>query len=426
MFTANLTASSTNTGDTSVNFTSSSTASGWTLTGTSAGITILPGAGSLSGYVYIDANGNGKYDVNEGLPGVTITLSGSAQGTVTTNDDGYYQFANLQAGVYAVTETQPAACIDGPTKAGTIDGATVGTAHNPGNSIDGIALPAAKSGVNYQFTESNLNPLFIPNRLLATSTQPVGSAAWRETIRNTMTRAEQQRSHAKVAPAAVAKHTGSALVAASTKVAPAAVAKHAAGVSAAASRPVKTKQPRRIRAAASAPVHVSPSQPPTAKASPSVAAKAPLTSDELKPIVNEAIAEWAKAGLPAASLAVLRNVTVSIADLAGSNLGWTENGQVFIDRDAAGYGWFVDATPGVSEEFVATSNNGQLQAVDPRALDRMDLLTVVEHELGHVAGLGDLDPSLYDLMSSSLNAGIRREASTSDVDAVFARYSSVN
>ena len=63
---------------------------------------------------------------------------------------------------------------------------------------------------------------------------------------------------------------------------------------------------------------------------------------------------------------------------------------------------------------------GQLQAVDARAVDRMDLLTVVEHELGHAAGLRDLDPSLADLMSSSLGQGIRRQVSASDVDAVFA------
>ena len=103
LFTANLTASNTNTGDTSVNFTASSTAAGWTFEGTSAGITILPAQGSLSGYVYIDANGNGKYDANEGLPGVTITLSGSAQRTATTNDDGYYEFTDLPAGAYVIT-----------------------------------------------------------------------------------------------------------------------------------------------------------------------------------------------------------------------------------------------------------------------------------------------------------------------------------
>ena len=57
----------------------------------------------------------------------------------------------------------------------------------------------------------------------------------------------------------------------------------------------------------------------------------------------------------------------------------------------------------------------QLQAVDSRALDHMDLLTVVEHELGHAAGLGNLSPSLDDLMRSTLSAGIRRKVSARDV-----------
>ena len=50
----------------------------------------------------------------------------------------------------------------------------------------------------------------------------------------------------------------------------------------------------------------------------------------------------------------------------------------------------------------------QLRAIDPRVVDRIDLLTVVEHELGHVAGLGDLDASVNDLMSGTLGVGIRR------------------
>ena len=54
----------------------------------------------------------------------------------------------------------------------------------------------------------------------------------------------------------------------------------------------------------------------------------------------------------------------------------------------------------------------------------MDLLTVVEHELGHVLGLNDLDASLNDLMSSTLSDGVRRNISVSDIDAVFAVYGS--
>jgi hypothetical protein len=40
----------------------------------------------------------------------------------------------------------------------------------------------------------------------------------------------------------------------------------------------------------------------------------------------------------------------------------------------------------------------------------MDLLTVVEHELGHELGLSDVDPVSHpqDLMASTLPAGVRR------------------
>jgi len=41
----------------------------------------------------------------------------------------------------------------------------------------------------------------------------------------------------------------------------------------------------------------------------------------------------------------------------------------------------------------------------------MDLLTVVEHELGHQLGLDDVDPAAHpaDLMASTLATGVRRQ-----------------
>jgi hypothetical protein len=49
----------------------------------------------------------------------------------------------------------------------------------------------------------------------------------------------------------------------------------------------------------------------------------------------------------------------------------------------------------------------------------MDLLTVVLHELAHLAGRGDLDPQAHpaDLMAEALAPGTRR---TPGLDAVFA------
>lgn len=54
----------------------------------------------LTGVVYNDLNGNGKYDVGEGLGGVTITVQGV--GSTTTWASGGYSF-QLSAGTYTVT-----------------------------------------------------------------------------------------------------------------------------------------------------------------------------------------------------------------------------------------------------------------------------------------------------------------------------------
>jgi uncharacterized protein YkwD len=56
----------------------------------------------LTGVVMADTNGNGKYDIGEGLGGVTITVSGV--GSTTTFDTGGYEIP-VQPGVYTVTAT---------------------------------------------------------------------------------------------------------------------------------------------------------------------------------------------------------------------------------------------------------------------------------------------------------------------------------
>ena len=74
---------------------------------------------------------------------------------------------------------------------------------------------------------------------------------------------------------------------------------------------------------------------------------------------------------------------------------------MLIDSDAAGHGWFIDSTPDTSDDLAA---------------DRIDLLTAVAHELGHVLGLDDGDDD--SLMDDQLSAGVRH--SIEAVDAVFA------
>jgi hypothetical protein len=88
---------------------------------------------------------------------------------------------------------------------------------------------------------------------------------------------------------------------------------------------------------------------------------------------------------------------------------------IYIDRDAAGHGWFVDSTPAGDEEFAGGA------AADPTIYRQVDLLSVVSHELGHLLGLEDVDPLGHeaDLMAATLATGHRRAPSESALDSVF-------
>lgn len=81
---------------------------------------------TLSGKVYVDANGNGVYDDGEaGIPGVRITLTATAffdepiNRVVLTDASGDYSFANLPRGViYLIQEEQPQQYRDGSESLG--------------------------------------------------------------------------------------------------------------------------------------------------------------------------------------------------------------------------------------------------------------------------------------------------------------------
>jgi hypothetical protein len=141
------------------------------------------------------------------------------------------------------------------------------------------------------------------------------------------------------------------------------------------------------------------------------------TGEQLSAITAEAERRWANAG-GVEVLARMAGVKVQVANLPAGVLGEAVGNTILVDNDAAGYGWFVDPTAALDEEFAAAAGSQQLQAVDPHALDRIDLLTVVEHELGHILGLNDLDTASKDLMSGMLGAGARRNPTA--IDAALA------
>jgi hypothetical protein len=139
-----------------------------------------------------------------------------------------------------------------------------------------------------------------------------------------------------------------------------------------------------------------------------------LTAAELDMIRSAAIARWAAVGLTDAQISLLETVELQIGDL-GSQLGLASGSLIVIDDDGAGWGWFIDATPWDDSEFDSTA--GTLTAgTSSEAAGRMDLLTVVLHELGHRLGLLDLsDASSEDaLMHWALGTGTRRVPDATD------------
>jgi hypothetical protein len=132
-----------------------------------------------------------------------------------------------------------------------------------------------------------------------------------------------------------------------------------------------------------------------AESLPAAATEEALSLEQLAPILQEAQARWRASGVRVPGP---DRVEIGITDLPGDLLGLALGRKIWIDTNAAGWGWFVDLTPWGDSEFSTPGNQGEQ--------GRMDLLTVVLHELGHVLGL-DHEEQEESVMSERLSTGVR-------------------
>jgi hypothetical protein len=136
-----------------------------------------------------------------------------------------------------------------------------------------------------------------------------------------------------------------------------------------------------------------------------------LSDEALAPIVEFAAQLWTMTGLvDAADLLALDTVTFEITDFQGTTLGLATADAIYIDVDGAGYGWFIDPTPADSSEY-AIDGDRLVALPSSEAHGRMDLLTVVLHEMGHALGFDHQDDAL---MEETLEAGERVLIPTSE------------
>jgi cyclophilin family peptidyl-prolyl cis-trans isomerase len=147
-----------------------------------ASLTVL-GTGSLSGFVYVDADNDGQRITPSGnshmaISGVVIKLllkdsqgnwaEVAGKSPVMTASDGSYHFDHLVPGTYRIQEVQPVNYLDGKDTTGNIAGTARGTA---GQDQIEIQIASEENGSEYNFGEQGILPGKISVRSFLVSAQ---------------------------------------------------------------------------------------------------------------------------------------------------------------------------------------------------------------------------------------------------------------
>ena len=117
-------------------------------------VPVPPTPATLSGTVYIDANGNNTQDNGEaGQSGVTIQLlnaSNQVVATTTSASDGTYSFTNIAPATYSIHEVQPSGLFETGLNVGMVSSAADGTASGS-DTVNSITLASGAVATGYNF-----------------------------------------------------------------------------------------------------------------------------------------------------------------------------------------------------------------------------------------------------------------------------------
>lgn len=118
------------------------------------------GTSSLSGHVFVETHPDGVLSEDDTrVEGVVIYLFGvndlgeTVELTTTTNENGFYEFANLRAGTYRIVEEQPVEANFQPLTDGADYLGSLGGEYTENDTFSSIYLGANQHGADYNFTE---------------------------------------------------------------------------------------------------------------------------------------------------------------------------------------------------------------------------------------------------------------------------------
>ncbi|MFN2577805.1 MAG: choice-of-anchor Q domain-containing protein [Pyrinomonadaceae bacterium] len=139
-----------------------------------------------------------------------------------------------------------------------------------------------------------------------------------------------------------------------------------------------------------------------------------LDQQQLDQIVAAAVTRWSHTGLTQPQLAILHAAKFEIGDLPGIYLGEVDGDRVLIDRNAGGRGWYVGFDQSSDEQFTnVVSNTRRYTNPIGAPAGHVDLLSAIEHEMGHKLGLDDSYAAIDrdSIMYGYLAVGERRTPS---------------
>ncbi len=136
----------------------------------------------------------------------------------------------------------------------------------------------------------------------------------------------------------------------------------------------------------------------------------PISDHQLQSMYQVAKQYWLDAG---ATIEQMANIRLTLGQLSDDALATTEGKLITLSPNAAGWGWFVDTTPNLNDEFTLGKNSYQANT-GGEAEHKIDLLTVLIHEIGNVLGISHRTDG--DVMTLRLADGERRLPNQTDRD----------